>query len=284
VKLNALESAATVESRMATMKGHFGERALMKIRTADVEDFLVHLRQPSLLAPGRKTERTRMPATVNRYRSQLVQMFNWAVSRDYLERSPFSKGGQTLIHAMQEDNKRDRRLSSDEKHRLVATAAPHVKLFMTAALYSGMQQGEMLALTWADATDRSGWSRLRGTTTKSGKTPWIPIHPNVQAVLHFLRTDANGDEKPADGPVFSNEVGEAMVFPKTAWKLALRRVKITNFRWHDLRHEFASRLVGGGTPLPQCRNCWATPVSSRLSATTRTRRTDCMQRCRDCRR
>jgi len=254
VKANGLKSVATIECRMATIKAHFGDRALTDIRTADLEDFLAHLRQPMVLAPGQKTERTRRPATVNRYRSQLVQMFNWAISRDYVERSPFAKGGQTLIHATYEDNKRDRPLSADEEQRLLATAAPHLKLMITAALYSGMRRGEMLALTWADVTDRAGWIRLRGDTTKSGKTRWVPIHPNVQAVLDFLRTDANGDDKPADGPVFSNEVGEAAQFPKTAWQAALGRAKIRNFRWHDLRHEFAGRLTERGVPLVHVRD------------------------------
>lgn len=253
VKVNALRSADIIERRMPAMKAFFGDRALADIRTADVEDFLASLRAPQTLGGKQKTVRVRKPATINRYRSQLCSMFNFAVLRDYLERTPFNKAGvrKTLVKAAREDNKRVRRLSTDEEARLLQHAAPHLKLLITAALYTGMRRGEMLALTWADLAARPGWVRLRGETTKSGKTRWVPVLPNVQAVFDFLRTDAAGDEKPADAPVFSNEVGEPLRYFQTAWKAALTRAEIRDLRWHDLRHEYASRLAEKGTPLVQ---------------------------------
>ena len=210
--MNGLRSADTIEYRMTTIKAHFADRPLADVRTADVEDFLAGLREPSVLGPHQKSERIRTPTTINRYRSQLVQMFNFAGQRDYLELTPFNKPGhrQTLIKAdpREKDIKRTRRLSEDEEQRLLTAAAPHLKLLITAALYTGMRRGEMLALTWEDLVERPGWIRLRGATTKSGKTRWVPVLPQVQAVFDFLRSDANGDPKPIDGAVFSNEVGE----------------------------------------------------------------------------
>ena len=86
--------------------------------------------------------------------------------------------------------------SSEEEQGLLAAAAPHLKLLIIAALDTGMRRGQMLSLTWADTDARSGWIRLRGTTTKSGKTRWVPI-PTVrlQAVLDYLRLDAAGSAR-----------------------------------------------------------------------------------------
>jgi integrase len=253
VKGNALKSADTITYRMEAMKVHFGDRALSDIRTADVEDFLAGLRRPAKFGRDHSLERVRKPSTVNRYRSQLVQMFNWALMRDYVERTPFAKAGSrgTLVKAAREDNKRTRRLSVDEEKRLLEHASPPLRILITVALYTGMRRGEMLSLTWSDLDARSGWIRLRGDTTKSGRTRWVPVLPTVQAMFDFLATDANGDRKPAEGPVFSNEVGEPVRNFRTAWKATLERARITDYRWHDLRHEYASRLAERGVPLVQ---------------------------------
>jgi integrase len=252
-----LKSADTITYRMGKLNAHFGDRLLTDIKTADIEDFLATLAQPVKLGPTHKTPRARGNGTINRYRSTLVTMFNFAVRRDYLMATPFSKGTTptTLIPQLAEPDKRDRRLSpAQEQQLLQAATAPFLKLLITTALYSGMRRGEMLALTWADLKARPGWIRLRKDTTKSAKTRWVPVHPNVQAVFEFLKLDANGDDKPDAGAVFSNEVGEAIQSFRTAWTGALRRANITNFRWHDLRHEFASRLAENGVPLVQVKD------------------------------
>ncbi len=51
--------------------------------------------------------------------------------------------------------------------------------------------------------------------------------------------------------MFSNEVGEPVKSFRTAWEKALTRAKIRDCHWHDLRHEYASRLAESGVPLVQ---------------------------------
>ena len=123
------------------------------------------------------------------------------------------------------------------------------------ALDTGLRQGEMQALRWEDLGARAGWIRVRGETAKSGKMRWVPIGTlRLRHVLDSLRPDTSGENKPPDAALFSNDVGEPIRYFQTAWRAALARAGIKDFHWHDLRHEYASRLVEQGVPLSQVRD------------------------------
>ncbi|HMF98187.1 MAG TPA: hypothetical protein VKE96_27990 [Vicinamibacterales bacterium] len=77
-------------------------------------------------------------------------MMNWAVGREYLDRTPFRRGTETLIRKQHEDNRRRRRLSEDEEAKLLAVATPFLRSMIIAALDTGMRQGEMLAVRFGD--------------------------------------------------------------------------------------------------------------------------------------
>jgi integrase len=146
------------------------------------------------------------------------------------------------------------------------------------ALDTGMRQGEMLALRFGDIDEKRRLLVLRGETTKSKKTRVVPVSTaRLKAVLDWLRLDADNEKKPAEALVFSDEAGEPIGTFRTAWvtavlkahditpewrsynwtaltpkcKEAFRRI---NLHWHDLRHEYASRLVERGVPLAQVRD------------------------------
>ncbi len=280
VKAKGLASADTIEYRMAPILEHFGGKLLAEIRTADVEDFIAKLKQPTLLAKHQHAPRLRRPATINRYLSLLRHMFNWAIGREYLERSPFRRGTQALIRQEPEDNRRHRRVSREEEQRLLQAAPEYLRPLIVTALDAGLRRGEMLALTWVDVDARPGWLRLRGETTKSGRTRWVPVATSrLAGTLEFLRLDQDGGRRAGDASVFANERGESLQFPQAAWqstilrahgveplqiggprgggrltdecRKALRRIDL---HWHDMRHEYASRLVEHGVPLSQVRD------------------------------
>ena len=148
-----------------------------------------------------------------------------------------------------------------------------------AALDTGMRRGEMLALRYSDIDSQRRLIVLRGATTKSRRTRVVPIGTSrLLAVLEWLRLDADGEPKSDNVLVFSNdEVGEALKTFRTAWVVAVLkahgvqphwqkgsykdlnvqcrlRLREINLHWHDLRHEYASRLVERGVPLAQVRD------------------------------
>jgi integrase len=185
----------------------FGDRALGDIRTADVQDFIADLRKPR--AVHRRGVRVLSPSAVNRIVDLLRHLLNWAVGRELLTSTPFKRGSETLIKKFQEDNVRRRRIDEQEEAALLAQAPTHIQALIVAAIDTGMRSGEMLALRFADIDLERGLITLRGETTKSRKTRLVPIATTrLRDVFAWLRRDVEGNPKPLETRVFSNEVGE----------------------------------------------------------------------------
>jgi integrase len=220
VQAKRLAIAETIDYRLKPLIDRFGDRVLAEIKTADIEDFIADLKKPRVV--NRQPDRTLSPSSINRVIELMRHMMNWAVGREYLDRTPFRRGTETLIRKQHEDNQRRRRLSEDEEINLLAVAPPFLRSMITTALDTGMRQGEMLALRFGDVD----WERqlifLRGETTKSRKTRIVPISTTrLKAVLDWLRLDAEGDKKSDDALVFSDEAGEPIGRFRTAWVTAV---------------------------------------------------------------
>ncbi len=248
------ELAGAEDERVDAMVAWFKTTQLGAIDTAMVREYIKFLREPILL-PNRKEKQRRSPATINRYIARLRHMFNWAVGEEYIERTPFKRGDKVLISLVAEDNKRHRRLTGDEEDRLMAEASPWLQRAIQLALLTGMRRGELLAVTFADLDVKAGYLAIRGEIAKSGKTRFVPVKgPMLAAIIETQRKDAAGRPKPKSKPIMSNEVGDAIGTFKTAFLAACRRAGIVGLRWHDLRHEFASRLSEKGVPLSVIRD------------------------------
>ncbi len=181
----------------------FGERPIAEIKTADIDDFVADLKQPRMV---NGLDRRRLtPASINRTLGLLRHMLNWAVGREYLDRTPFRRGTEVLIRMELEDNKRRRRISEEEETALLAVASPHLRSMIIAALDTGMRRGEMLALRFADVDWKRRMITLRGPTTKSRRTRLVPIGTaRLLAVLEWLRLDGAGEGRETMSPCFSN--------------------------------------------------------------------------------
>lgn len=119
------------------------------------------------------------------------------------------------------------------------------------ALHTGLRFGELANLRWADVDlGRHALITVRGEGSKSGHTRHLPLHDGIREVLKKWQPE-NVD---AEGFVFPGRDGERLVDVKTAWAQVLRAAKIDKFRFHDLRHTFASKLVQGGADLNTVRD------------------------------
>jgi integrase len=121
----------------------------------------------------------------------------------------------------------------------------YMKPLILLSINTGLRRGEILSLTWENIDLARAVLTVSGETAKSGKTRHIPLNVEALNILKQWRakTDSLGEL------VFSGKNGDKLKSVKKAWARILKLAQIKNFRWHDLRHHFASRLAMGGVDL-----------------------------------
>ena len=151
---------------------------------------------------------------------------------------------------------------------LAAVAGTPADALVTLALLTGLRQGELLGLRWADLDLEGGWLHLSRTLswvrgvgptyvpTKS-RASQRPVHLVAPAVAALKRHRARQAEaRLAAGAawrdedlVFASRSGgplEASNMTRTWWRPALAAAGLGHVRFHDLRHSCASLLFGLG--------------------------------------
>ena len=112
------------------------------------------------------------------------------------------------------------------------------------AMYTGLRQGELFSLCWDHVDLENAIITVAGDKSKSGKTRHIPVNSKVLAALKSWKYQCFNNEL-----VFPNKKGKQMDNIRKSWSNVLKKSNISNFRWHDLRHNFASKLVMAGVDL-----------------------------------
>jgi len=193
--------------------------------------------------------RTKRPLVAgNRDLNLLRAAFNWAVVRGLVERSPFRVGDVPVIKMAREEA-RTRRLQPGEYERLTQ-AAFSMHDIVVAAVETGMRRGEILSLQWSQVRfSPRAELFLPAVKTKTLKDRRVPMSSVLRAILERRQVDPAGEKLPPDAYVFGDEVGRQRASIKTAWRLTLKRAKIHDLHFHDLRREAGSRWMDAGIPL-----------------------------------
>ena len=179
------------------------------------------------------------PATVNREFAFLKHVYNLAIRDGKTQSNPVTRLGM-----LREPSGRVRYLSDDEEARLMkALPTDWDRDRVTVLLHSGFRRGEFLGLRWRDVDFKAGV--LTVPKSKNGETRHVPMTSTVRAIL-------SRRPRPLDASalVFANSEGHRdLRWSARTVPAALRAAKIAGFRFHDLRHTFASRLAMEGVDL-----------------------------------
>lgn len=183
-----------------------------------------------------KAEEGASNATINRMLALVRGLLRKAEREwDLLDRAP-------SIKALSEDNQRIRWLTTDEARRLLKELPSHLADMAEFTLATGLRASNVKELEWSqiDLARRVAW--IHPEQAKAGKA--IPVPLNEMA-LEVLRR-RQGEHSTWVFTFHGSPIGQHNT---KAWKKALERAQIQDFRWHDLRHTWASWHVQNGTTL-----------------------------------
>jgi integrase len=176
------------------------------------------------------------PATVNRELALLKHMFTKAIEWGYVKENPAK-----AVKLLKEPPGRVRYLTPDELARLLDACAPHLKPIVLMAAHTGMRVREILTLTWPQVDVRRRILML--AKTKNQERRLIPLNDQAIEVLRALPRHVESLS------VFCDQDGRPYQRIVKGFRQACKRAGISDFRFHDLRHTFASHLVMRGVPL-----------------------------------
>ena len=198
---------------------------------------------PSLLAQYKTLRRKEgaAPATINKELGMVRHAFNLARREwEWCRENPMEKVSMEVCH-----NQIDRWLTVEEEKRLMASARPWLQAIIIFALNTGMRRGEILALRWRDVDLSRGILTVMKSKNYERRT--LPLNSSVFSLLIEKdgALDAPGDL------VFktSNKTHITLRNLSRAFQKTRDRAGIPGFRFHDLRHTFATRLVQKGVDL-----------------------------------
>jgi integrase len=216
-----LKSGTMDPDRLVSRFADLLDKRLSKITPELVEAWVLRR-----LNDGRSAHTLRRDVAV--LRSALRKAVRWSL----IPKDPLA--GMRVIQAA--GNARVRYLSDPERDRLLAAVdGSRIKPIVLLALNTGLRRGELLALKWEDIDMDQRQVTITSDSAKSRKARHIPLNGKALEAL----------PPPGTGRLFSISIWAL----RREWRRVLKDAQIQGFRFHDLRHDFASRLVMRGVDL-----------------------------------
>jgi len=264
VQTHRKSGKATLERLEACFKSDLGKKTL-----GDITAWVVEKWRTARLKKGIK------PSTVNRDLTALKAVLSAAVEWGHLPSHPLKKVKPSEV----KDSGKVRFLSNDEEQRLrealdrreerirkdrdqanlwrqqrgydllpdlrKVAFADHLKPMVLLSINTGLRRAELFTLVGENVDLQGAQLTIPGSAAKSGKPRHVPLNDEALAAISGWQKQTGKES----GLCFQNKNGDPMHDANTSWKNVLADAKIDNFRWHDMRHHFASRLVMSGVDL-----------------------------------
>jgi integrase len=190
-------------------------------------DVIARIREARLKEAGK--------STANRFLALVRSILKRAVDEwDWLEKAP-------KVKLFKEAEGRIRFITPEQVQALLRELPAHQRDMVLFTLQTGLRQANVLKLEWSQINLEQGHMWVNAAQSKNRKPIAVPLNREALAVLHRQL-----GKHPARVFTFA---GQPIANANTrAWRSALKRAGIEDFRWHDLRHTWASWHRMQGTP------------------------------------
>lgn len=202
-------------------------------------------------------EKGKKASSLNRASNAFLAMVRWARENDKIANCPLI---QKKVKKLPESDSNEiiRFISPDERNRLLTVLdnreqngePDYLRTIVLVALNTGIRRSALLNLRWNDITFETRIIRLRRETAKGDKQSFIPMNHVVFKTLFewklFRQKKGLGEYLFIGSDLVK---GNPIHNLRILWKKVLLNADIQNFRWHDLRHDFASQLVMAGVSI-----------------------------------
>lgn len=178
------------------------------------------------------------PATVNRMLEVVRAILRKAEREwEWIDRAP-------AIRMLKEDSRRIRWLTQEEASRLIQELPLHLADLALFSLATGLRQSNVTGLQWRDVDLIKKHALIHPDQAKAKKAIPVPLN---EIAIEVIRKQMGKHLQ----YVFTYQGKRIKQCNTKAWQNALKRAGIENFRWHDLRHTWASWHVQNGTSLQE---------------------------------
>ena len=222
-----------ISSVVSLVVRQFGEKLASQIDQATVEGY-----KRQRLESGRKASTVLIDLTT------LQAIFHWGIEQGTITVNPVAK-----VRFPRENTRHIRFLSDEEEARLLMACNATLRPVVQVALNTGLRKKELLGLHWKDIDLDRQVVTVQEMNAKSGLARDVPLNRATWSLLAMLSPDDISPET----SVFLNRAGKPYVQIDTPYRAAVAKAGVKNFRFHDLRHTFASRLVMRGVSLTAVR-------------------------------